>query len=337
MVYLRKLVISILILLIITGCNKQTIEHKTTIKDLVIYLKLDNDYCWAFKDNQFLLYEDRVEYNETVDNIQSFSCIENNQYQIVCDKHVYIIEYKDNNRTTIKIKIDDQSFEEYKIISNKKPELEDTYEETIKDIIYDKEAIKDLLEGNIEFDNDVIKTTGLKYFAFIYTLDESNALWREEWWGPGTFKEGYFYVKNMFTGHVKQLLNKPIDKFFMKDEDLDSEDTWYYFAYNNNIYKVNNDGNQLKRIYVGKNLKEDLIDMSNDQYLVFYDDGVVKTINIVNFEIQEHFKVDGIEDYIRYFGKTKTIVYKVNKTYYVYYISTNITEEIDYDKIPGLF
>ncbi len=147
-----------------------------------------------------------------------------------------------------------------------------------------------LVEDNIvETDKSFVmkeKIPYLKYFTFIYRTDEYNSWYNENVIGPGEFKEGYLYSKELETSVCRQLLSVQIDYFV-------EEKNHAYFVYDNKIFVVDSLGEDIHLIYESSsNLNSELLVKKADSFY-FVQEGDLCSFN--HLENKEKMIIDSFD------------------------------------------
>lgn len=119
-----------------------------------------------------------------------------------------------------------------------------------------------------------VLNAGIRYFPFVYTMDDGFAWFRDNIIGTNDCCEGYLYVKDLQTGSIWQVLDEPVD-FFEEYEDLlicvINEGTWV---------SVSLDGQGERTLYTAQNpISHSII---RDENLYFNDGNTIVCLDVIS-------------------------------------------------------
>lgn len=199
------------------------------------------------------------------------------------------------------------------------------YAETIDDSENDyisSMLVEDNIVSNTDNSECTVDLDG--YYAFIYSNAENRQWANDNVIGTGDYKVGYLYAKNGNTNVVKQLINMPIS-IFRESKD----DRGVYFIYNNGIYWVNYEGNEIINLYNSSStIAENILERFDDEKLFFIENNCLTSLDIETRNT-ELLRRNCIIDSLYAHDDHQFAYSTIDKTMYYFNSNTGENREID--------
>lgn len=154
--------------------------------------------------------------------------------------------------------------------------------------------------------------TDVEYYAFIFN---SSNLWEvEKIIGPSECEDGFLYVKEIDKNIIRKLVDVKINSFYEDNEKI-------YFPYNNGIYSIDYNGNNLELIIEIDNgvLNNNIIKIYNNK-IYYCLDNCLMSYDISREKTDTLYNVNGMTDL--YIKSENEFIYLIDKE--AHYVTTNV-------------
>ncbi len=182
-----------------------------------------------------------------------------------------------------------------------------------------------LNENNIvayKSDRKTLTVDGLDYYPFIYSLDNTRKWYNDNIIGDANCEVGYLYTKEMKTGIIREIFNRPVSVFRENKNGI-------ALVYNNSIYLVSYKGDRIECLYNSSGtIKNDILEEFDGNYYLIENNNLVKLNGGKTTIILKNVNIDRLcvkKDRIVYFEGDKGYVLSSNTRKV-----TNITTVQDY-------